>query len=57
MALKVSEKSGVAVDDCYKVLEAFEEVLSDELSNSKNIGNAFDKIYNVLTFLKNKKTS
>lgn len=52
---KVSMKSGVNFADCQKVLDAFEEVLSDELSNSKNVGSAFDKIYKVLSFLKNKK--
>ncbi|WP_144463027.1 HU family DNA-binding protein [Siminovitchia fortis] len=53
--MKVSEKSGVNADDCQKVLEAFEDVLSDELSNSKDISGAFDKFFNVLSFLKNKK--
>lgn len=52
---KVAEKSGVNVDDCKKVLDAFEEVLSDELSNSKDIGSAFDKVYKVMSFFKNKK--
>lgn len=33
---EVSEKSGINIDDCKKVLDAFEEVLSDELSNSEN---------------------
>lgn len=52
---KVSELSGVHFDDCQKVLNAFEEVLSDELSNSKDIGRAFDKVIKVMDFLKNKK--
>lgn len=52
----VSRKSGVNLDDCQKVLDAFEEVLSDELANSKSIGNAFDKIYSLLTFIKGKKS-
>lgn len=55
IAVKVSEKTGVDIDDCKKVLAAFEEVLSDELSNSGDISSAFDKVYNVLSFLKNKK--
>ncbi|OIJ21524.1 hypothetical protein BKP45_01790 [Anaerobacillus alkalidiazotrophicus] len=55
VAGKVSEKSGVNIIDCKKVIDAFEEVLSDELSNSGDISSAFDKVYNVLSFLKNKK--
>ncbi|PWA09753.1 hypothetical protein DCC39_12375 [Pueribacillus theae] len=53
--MKVSEVSGINIDDCQKVLNAFEEVLSDELTHSKDVSNAFDKIYKVLSFLKNKK--
>ncbi|MEW9502819.1 HU family DNA-binding protein [Jeotgalibacillus marinus] len=52
---EVSEKSGINIDDCKKVLDAFEEVLSDEMSNSENVSSAFDKVYKVLSFLKNKK--
>lgn len=52
---KVAEKSGVNADDCKKVLDAFEEVLSDELSNSKDISSAIDKVYKVISFFKNKK--
>lgn len=52
---KVSEKSGVTVDDCNKVLNAFEEVLSHELSNSPSVGGAFDKIYNVMSYFKDRK--
>lgn len=51
---KVSEKSGVNVDDCQKVLDTFEEVLSDELSQSKDISSAFDKVYKVFHYFKNK---
>lgn len=54
MIAKVSEKSGVNTEDCQKVLDAFEEVLANELSSSKDIGSAFDKVYNLLGFLKNK---
>ena len=32
---KVSERSGISWEECEKVLDAFEEVLSDELSSSK----------------------
>lgn len=51
---KVSVLSGVDAADCTKVLKAFEQVLEDELSNSKKIGNAFDKIYKLLHYFKNK---
>lgn len=49
---KVSERSGVNFNDCQKVLSAFEDVLSDELSNSKDISSAFDKVYKALSFFK-----
>lgn len=52
---KVSEKSGIAAEDCGKVLKAFEEVLSHELSNSPSVGGAFDKIYNVMNYFKDRK--
>ncbi|GIN20158.1 MAG TPA: hypothetical protein DEO65_05010 [Bacillus bacterium] len=55
MIAKVSEKSGVNSADCQKVLKSFEDVLSDEISNSKDISGALDKAYKVLSFLKNKK--
>lgn len=52
---KVSEKSGINMDDCNKVLKAFEEVLGDELAHSKEVGSAFDKVYKILHFFKTKK--
>lgn len=57
VTLKVSEKSGVPVEDCQKILNALEDVLSDELSNSKDVGNAFEKVYNILSYFNNKKSS
>lgn len=53
--LNVSEKSGVKPDDTRKVLEAFEEVFNERLSNSKVINSAFDKVYSIMSFIKNKK--
>lgn len=53
--LNVSEKSGVKPDDTRKVLEAFEEVFNERLSNSKGINCAFDKVYSIMSFIKNKK--
>lgn len=52
---KVSEKSGVQMEDCRRVLEALEQVLGDELSHSKDVSSTFDKVYNVLQFFKSKK--
>lgn len=56
LVIKVSEKSGINQDDCTKVLNAFEEVFSNRLSDSNSISGAFDKIYNVISFIKNKKS-
>lgn len=55
LIIKVSERSGINQDDCTKVLNAFEEILSERLSDSNSISGAFDKIYNVMSFIKNKK--
>ena len=52
---KVSERSGISWEECEKVLDAFEEVLSDELSSSKKISGAFDKVYKLMSFVKGKK--
>lgn len=53
--MKVSEMSGVNLTDCKNVLDAFEEVFSNELSQSGGAMNVFDKIYKVMSFIKNKK--
>lgn len=53
--MKVSELSGINVDDCQHVIVALEQVLSDELSHSKNVSGAFNKVYTILHFLKGKK--
>lgn len=52
---RVAEKSGIAKSECEKVLTAFEEVFNDELTNSKGIGKAFDKVYKIMDFLNSKK--
>lgn len=51
---KVSQRSGVAIDDCEKVLKALEEVLGEEFSDSGSLGGAFDKVYRVMSFFKGK---
>ena len=50
IARKVSERSGVEFEECRKVIDAFEKVLEEELADSKGLGGAFDKIYNVMSF-------
>lgn len=57
LVIKVSEISGVDINNCKRVLDAFEEVLGDELSNSDSVGNAFDKIYKMMDSLKKRKDS
>ncbi|GGP16848.1 HU family DNA-binding protein [Oceanobacillus neutriphilus] len=54
---KVSEKSGVNINDCEKVLNALEDALEEELSNSDNVSGAFDKIYKLMTYFNQKRKS
>lgn len=42
----------MSIENCYKVLDAFEELLGEELSNSKDISGAFEKIYKTLSYFK-----
>ncbi|MBY7142624.1 HU family DNA-binding protein [Virgibacillus sp. NKC19-3] len=51
---KISESTGVSITDCEKVLNALENVLDDELSNSTSVSGAFDKIYKLMTFFNKK---
>lgn len=57
VVLKVSEKSGIDEDDCRKVLDAFEEVVSNHLSDSKGVGAAFETVYKMMSFIKNNKNN
>ncbi|MFT3993589.1 MAG: HU family DNA-binding protein [Dysgonomonas sp.] len=50
---KVSQISQVSISDCEKVLDAFETVLSNELEDSKGIRSFFDKVYKLMSILKN----
>lgn len=50
---KVSQISQVSISDCEKVLDAFEIVLSNELEDSKGIRSFFDKVYKLMSILKN----
>ncbi|MFS0646247.1 HU family DNA-binding protein [Siminovitchia sp. 179-K 8D1 HS] len=52
---KVSEKSGIGMEDCQKVLDAFEDVFTDEFAQSENISHALDKMDRFWSFLKSKK--
>lgn len=51
---QVSYLSAVSSADCNKVLMALEEVLSSELKATKGTRNIFDKLYKLMTILKNK---
>lgn len=49
---KASQLSGIEYSDCDKVIEALEQVLSEELETSGGIKNAFGKVYKLMGFLK-----
>lgn len=49
---KVSQLSGIEYSDCCKVIKALEQVLNEELENSKGVGNAFDKVYKIMGIFK-----
>lgn len=49
---KVAQLSGIEYSDCDKVIEALEQVLSEELENSNGIRNAFGKVHKLMGFLK-----
>lgn len=51
----VSKKSGVHLEDCTKVLDAFEEVFGKELSEKGWKNGVFNVLYQVLDGIKNKK--
>lgn len=51
---KVSQMSGVDPLSCEKVLVAFEKVLSDQLKATKGARNVFDRLYQIMTILRNK---
>jgi nucleoid DNA-binding protein len=51
----VSEKSGVSKEDCEKVLNTFEAVLEERLSESKSIESAFNKIYKMMSLINNRR--
>jgi len=53
---KVAELSGISENDCRKVLDAFENVFNSELSNSGNVMNAFDKVYEIMNFINSKRS-
>lgn len=49
---KISQLSGVEYSDCEKVIEALEQVLSEELETSNGIRNAFGKVHKLMGSLK-----
>ena len=50
--LKLSQKSGLETDACKRVIDAFEDVLSEELSISDDTGALFDNLYKLISFFK-----
>jgi len=52
---EVSALSGIEPETCVRVLDAMENVFSNELSHTKGKSGAFEKIYNLLGYLRNKK--
>lgn len=55
LIVAIAKTSDVNQDDCEKVINALELVLSNELSNSKNRFSAIEKICKVLNYIKDKK--
>lgn len=49
---KVSQLSGVEYSDCEKIIEALEQVFSEELETSNGIRYAFGKVHKLMGFLK-----
>lgn len=49
---KVSQMSGIELADCNRVINALEQVLSEELEASNGMRDAFGKIYKLMGFLK-----
>lgn len=52
---RISEKSAIEVGVCMKVIDAFEEVFGEELSRKKWKNTVFEKVYLVMTGIKNRK--
>ena len=55
LVIKVAGKAQVSIDESMKVINALEEVLSEEFSDSGSLGSAFDKAYSIMSFFKKKK--
>lgn len=52
--IQVSQKSGINKEDCTKVLNSLEDVISQELSEKRWKKTLFGTVYRMLTFIKNK---
>lgn len=55
LVIQIAKMSEVDENNCDKVLHALETVLNEELSNSKGISTAIEKIYSLIGHIKNKK--
>ena len=53
----VAERSGVNPEDCARVLDSFEEVLTEEITGSKWKNAVFEQIYGLLSLIKEKKNN
>lgn len=53
----VASRSGVNPEDCIKVVDTLEEVIGEEIGRSKWKDTIFEYVYNILTSIKNKKST
>lgn len=52
--IQVSQKSGISKEDCKKLLDSLEDVISQELSEKGWKKTLFGTVYRMLSFVKNK---
>lgn len=53
----VASRSVVNPEDCIKVVDTLEEVIGEEIGRSKWKDTIFEYVYNILTSIKNKKST
>lgn len=52
---RITERTEINREECEIIINTFEKVLEEELSDSKGIKEAFNKVYNVLHYFREKK--
>lgn len=52
--IQISQKSGISKEDCTKVLNSLEDIISQELSEKGWKKILFGTVYRMLSFIKNK---